>query len=69
MFTFLDDKKQAKIQWLYYPDQSNLDNLNNVGLEGSRNFTNNTRNTGKLKLMKLKLTARLIISQTRTGHQ
>jgi hypothetical protein len=40
MFAFLDDKKQAKMQWLQDPNQSNLDNLNNVRREGSRHFTN-----------------------------
>jgi hypothetical protein len=39
MFRFLDDKKQAKLQWLHYPDQSNLDILNNVRREVSRYFT------------------------------
>jgi hypothetical protein len=30
---FLDEKKQAKIQWLHNPNQSNVDNLNNVRRE------------------------------------
>jgi len=31
MFTIiLDDKKQAKMQWLQHPKQNNVDNLQNV---------------------------------------
>jgi hypothetical protein len=31
---FLDQRKQAKMQWLQNPNQSNVDNLNNVRCEG-----------------------------------
>jgi hypothetical protein len=34
----LDQRKQAKLQWLHYPNQSNVDNLNNVRREASRHF-------------------------------
>jgi hypothetical protein len=37
---FLDKRKQAKIQWLQNPNQSNGDNLNNVRHESSRHFRN-----------------------------
>jgi len=40
MFTFLDDKKQAKMQSLQDPNQSNLDNLNNVRREAGRHCRN-----------------------------
>jgi hypothetical protein len=30
---FLDQRKQAKMQWLRYPHQSNVENLNNVRRE------------------------------------
>jgi hypothetical protein len=35
---FLDKTKQAKIQWLQNPNQSNGDNLHNVRREASRHF-------------------------------
>jgi hypothetical protein len=37
---FLDQRKQAKIQWVQEPGQCNVDNLNNVRCEASRHFTN-----------------------------
>jgi hypothetical protein len=30
MFTFLDQRKQVKMQWLQDPKQNNVHNLNNV---------------------------------------
>jgi hypothetical protein len=36
----LDPRKQAKMQWLQYPNHSNVDNLNNVQCEASRHFRN-----------------------------
>jgi len=59
MFTFLDQRKQVKMQWLRYPNQSNVHNLNNarrvklVDISGTK-----TRNIWKLKLLNLKLTVR-----------
>jgi len=35
---FLDQRKQAKMQWVQDPNQSNVDNLNNVRCEASRHF-------------------------------
>jgi len=32
---FLDQRKQAEMRWLQYPNQSNVDNLNNVRCEAS----------------------------------
>jgi len=37
---FLDQRKQAKMQWIQDPSQSNVDNLNNVRREVSRHFRN-----------------------------
>jgi hypothetical protein len=37
---FLDQRKQAKIQWLQDPNQSNTDNLILVRCEASRHFRN-----------------------------
>jgi len=33
MFTILDQRKQAKKQWLQDPNQSNIDDLNNIRRE------------------------------------
>ena len=41
---FLDQRKQATMQWLQDPSQSNVDNLNNVRCEASRHFRNKKRN-------------------------
>ena len=41
---FLDQSKQAKMQWLHDPNQSNADNLNNVRHEASRHFRTKQRN-------------------------
>jgi len=35
---FFYQRRQAKMQWLQDPSQSNIDNLNNVRHEASRNF-------------------------------
>ena len=37
---FLDQRKQAKMQWMQDPSQSNVDNLNNIRHEVSRHFRN-----------------------------
>jgi hypothetical protein len=34
----LDQRKQAKLQWLHYANQSNVDNLNNVRRAACRHF-------------------------------
>ena len=40
---FLDQRKQAKMQWVQDPSQSNVDNLNSVRCEVSRHFRNKRR--------------------------
>ena len=37
---FLDQRKQAKMQWLEDPNQSNVDNPNNLRCQASRHFRN-----------------------------
>ena len=37
---FLDQRKQAKIQWLQDPNQSNVDNLKNARRESNRHCRN-----------------------------
>ena len=58
MCVSLDHWKQAKIQWLQYPSQSNVDNVKNIRREASRYFRNKRKNTWKLKLRNLELTVR-----------
>jgi hypothetical protein len=41
---FLDQRKQAKMQWLQNPNQSNVDYLKNVRREASRYFREKRRN-------------------------
>jgi hypothetical protein len=36
----LDQRKQAKMQWIQDPSQSNVDNLNNARRDASRHFRN-----------------------------
>ena len=55
---FLDQRKQAKMQWLHDPNQSTAGNLNNVRHEASRHFRKKIRNILQLKLMNLKLPAK-----------
>jgi hypothetical protein len=41
--TLLDQRKQAKLQWLLDPSKINGDNLNNMKRETSRHFRNKMR--------------------------
>ena len=40
MYRVLDQRRQAKMQWIHDPGQSNVDNLNNVRREAGRHFRN-----------------------------
>ena len=55
LFGFLDQRKQAKMQWVQDPNQNNLDNLNNVRREASRHFRNRKKAYLKAKFEELKL--------------
>ena len=50
---FLDQRKQAKIQWIQDPSQSNVDNLNNVRRDASRHFRNKKKEYLKAKIEEL----------------
>ena len=50
MFTFLDQRKHAKMQWFQDPSQSNVDNLNNVRCEASRHLRNKKKEYLKTKI-------------------
>jgi hypothetical protein len=49
----LDERKQAKLQWLQDPSEINGDNLNNVRREASRYFRNKKREYLKDKINEL----------------
>jgi hypothetical protein len=49
----LDQRKQAKLQWLQDPSEINGDNLNNVRHEASRHFRNKKREYLKDKIVVL----------------
>jgi hypothetical protein len=54
----LGQRKQAKMQWLHNPNQSNLDNLNNARHEASRHFRNKKREYPKAKINELETNSR-----------
>jgi len=45
-----DQRKQAKMQWLHNPNQSNVDNLNKVRREASRHFRNKKKEYVEAKI-------------------
>jgi hypothetical protein len=49
----LDQRKQAKLQWLHDPSEINGDNLNNVRREASRHFRNKKREYIKAQINEL----------------
>jgi flagellar basal body rod protein FlgC len=51
----LGQRKQAKMQWLQNPNQSNLGNLNNARQEASRHFRNKKREYLKAKINELEI--------------
>jgi hypothetical protein len=67
----LDQRTQAKMQWIQDPSQSNADNLNNVRRDASsRHFRNKKKVYLKAKIEELrnwKLTVRSTISGTCIG--
>jgi hypothetical protein len=49
----LDQRQQAKLQWLQDPSQINGDTLNNVRLESGRHFSNKNKEYLKNKINEL----------------
>jgi hypothetical protein len=64
----LDQRKQAKLQWLQDSSEINRDNLNNVRREASRHFRNKKREYLTDKLMSLQRTVRTRTSETCKGE-
>jgi hypothetical protein len=54
----LDQRKQAKLQWLQDPSEINGENLNNVRREASRHFRNKKREYLKDKLNELAMNSK-----------
>jgi hypothetical protein len=50
---FLGKRKEAKMQWVYDPSQSNVDNLNNVRREARRHLGNKQKKYLKPKIDEL----------------
>ena len=47
---FLEQRKQAKIQWIQDPSRSNVDNLNNIRCDARRHFRNKKKAYLKVKI-------------------
>ena len=47
---FLDQRNQAKMQWIQDPSRSNVDNLNNIRRDASRHFRNKKKAYLKVKI-------------------
>ena len=56
---FLDKRKQAKIQWIHDPSQSNVDNLNNVRRDANRHFRNKKKTCLKAKIEELETNSKI----------
>jgi len=56
---FFDQRKQAKLQWVEDPGQSNVDNLNNVRHEASRHFRNKKKACLRDKFEELKTNSKI----------
>jgi hypothetical protein len=54
----LDQKKQAKLQWLQDPNEVNGDNLKNVRRETSRHFCNKNKEYLKGKIIELAMNSK-----------
>jgi hypothetical protein len=54
----LDQRKQAKLQWLQDPSEINGDNLNSVRREASRHFRNKKREDMKDKINELAMNSK-----------
>ena len=69
----LDQRKQAKIQWLQDPSQSNIDNLNKVRHEVSRHFRNKKKAYLRAKIEELETNNKIQnirgISDFKMGYQ
>jgi len=58
-FGFLDQRKQAKMQWIHDVSQSNVGNLNNIRRDASRHFRNKKKGYLKAKIEKLETNGKI----------
>ena len=56
---FFDQRKLAKMQWIQYPSQSNVDILNNVRHEVSRHFRNKKKAYLRAKIEELETNSKI----------
>jgi len=56
---FLDQRKQAKLQWIQNPSRSNVDNPNNVRCSASRHFRNKKKAYLKAKIEELETNSKV----------
>jgi len=56
---FLDQRKQAKMQWIQDPSRSTVDNLNNVRRDASRYFKNKKKAYLKAKIEELETNSKI----------
>ena len=64
---FLDQRRQAKLQWVQDPSQSNVDNLKNVSREATGHFRNKKKAYLKAKIEDLETNSK--INNIVYGHQ
>ena len=55
----LDQRKQAKMQWIQDPSQSNVDNLNTVRRDASRHFRNKKKVYLRAKIEELETNSKI----------
>jgi hypothetical protein len=60
----LDQRKQAKMQWIQNPSHSNVDNMNNIRREASRRFRNKKKAYLKAKIEELETNSKINILGT-----
>jgi dsDNA-specific endonuclease/ATPase MutS2 len=56
---FLDQRKQAKMQWIQDPSQNSVDNLNNVRRDASRHFRNKKKAYLKAKIEEIEANSKI----------
>ena len=56
---FLDERNQAKLQWVQDPSQRNVDNLNNVRREASGHLRNKKKAYLKAKIQDLETKSKI----------
>jgi len=57
---FLDQRKQAKMQWLQDPNQSNVDNLHNGRREARKHYRNKKKEYLKAKIGEIRVDQQIL---------